>query len=219
MSFARTFAVIALLTMAASPALAQSGGRIGNLNDPVQTVPDLLTGNQSFAYLVFPAEQVSCPDGGCALQNVFMYLDFTPEQVPQLITVSGGFISAESDGDGGWIPGDDICVSPPMQIEILEPGPQVIVIPVADICGCVPVDQPYFLNVNFEDDANGGIPIDNEPQAGVVYWDLGDGYTDMIDVIVDKTSDGKVIIWGDILCCIVVGNEAQSWDNVKSLFR
>ena len=32
--------------------------------------------------LVFPSEQVSCPEGGCALQNVAMWVDFTPEQVP-----------------------------------------------------------------------------------------------------------------------------------------
>ena len=219
MSFARILAVISLVALAASPALAQTGGRIGNLNDPVQTVPNLLTGNQSFAYLVFPAEQVNCPEGGCALQHVYMYLDFAEDQVPQTITVSGGFISAEPDGDGGWNPGGDVCVSPPISIEITEPGQQIIEIPVAEFCGCVPVDQPYFLNINFEGDASGGIPIDNEPQAGVVYWDLGNGYTDMIEVIVDKTSDGKVIIWGDLLCCVVVGNQNRTLNNVKGLFR
>ena len=222
MTAARISAIIMLLilALAASSAIAQTGGRIGNLNDPVQSVPDLLFGDQKFAYLVFPDQQVNCPGGGCVLQNVNMYLDFSDQQVPQTITVSGGFITAVPNPDGeGFIPGDDLCVAPPIQITILEPGLQLITIPVADVCDSVPVDEAYFLNINYVGDAVASLAIDNEPEAGIVYWDNGQGYTDMIDVIVDKTSDGKVIIWGDIICSIMVGVESRTWQDVKGLFR
>ena len=220
MTVARISTITMLLILATSSAVAQTVGRIGNLNDPVQSIPDLLVGDQNFAYLVFPDQQVSCPDGGCSLLNVNMYLDFTAQQVPQTITVSGGFITAVPDPDGeGFIPGGDLCVTPPIQVNILEPGLHLITIPVTDVCDCVAVDQPYFLNINYVGDAVADLPIDDEPLAGIVYWDNGQGYTDMIDVIVDKTSSGKVIIWGDIVCCTTVGTEGSTWGSVKSLFR
>ena len=63
------------LVLGATVAWGQTDGQIGNLNDPVPpSVPGILVGDQVFAYLVVPAEQVSCPEGGFILQTVSMLI-------------------------------------------------------------------------------------------------------------------------------------------------
>ena len=51
-------------------------------------------GDQTFAYLVFPDQQVSCPGGGFALEQVQMLLDFAENQVPATLQVAGGLLAA-----------------------------------------------------------------------------------------------------------------------------
>lgn len=209
-----------LAVLGAGLAAAQDTIRIGNLNDPVASVPNLLYGNQRFAYLVIPGEQASCPNGGCVLTSTTLLAEFTQDQVPVSFTVSGGLLAAEpATNFDGWVPGDDLFQSPAVSITIDQPGIHAITVPMQDSCDCVPMDQPYFLNINFLDAVRADVRIDNQPAPGIVYLDSGNGFGDLDDFIPGKTSDGKVIIWGDIVCCIVVEGETSTWGGVKSLFR
>ncbi|HOX24865.1 MAG TPA: hypothetical protein PLL30_03755 [Candidatus Krumholzibacteria bacterium] len=210
--------VLVVLALGAGAALAQSGGRIGNLNDPVPpSVPGLLVGNQVFAYLVMPDEQVACPDGGFILQTVAMTLDFTAEQVPATITVNAGLLDAHLEDNGFYVPGGEIGTSPEITVTIDAPGLHVIPVPLQGACGCEPTDAPYFLSFRYLGPAVANLAIDDQPAPGIVYLDSGNGYVDMYEL--GKTSGGKVIIWGDIVCCIAVGAEPTTWQDVKSLFR
>lgn len=221
MSTSRYLAITLALTacLAGSIQAQIIDGEIGNLNDPVPpSVPDILFGDQAVAYLVHPDEQVSCPDNGFRLETVQMYLEFTPEQVPTTLLVAGGLLEAlEDDSSGsGFIPGDEVCYSGPQLITIVEPGLHEIEVHTFE-CGCLLIDQPYFLSLRFFGDAVANLVIDDEPAPGIEFLDSGNGWVDMNGF--DRTSGGKVIIWGDIICCIVVETEATSWHQIKGLFR
>lgn len=216
----RPFLQLALLALLAAPAVAQTLAQIGNLNDPVPpSLPGLLNGDQSFAYLVFPSEQVSCPEEGFRLERINMYLDFQPDQVPQVVTLNCGLIGAIwDDQQQAWVPGPSVCASEDFEILVTEPGLQVVSCPVQGACGCQPINQPFFLNLTYVGPAAANLVTDGQPQPGIVYWDLGNGYVDMYGV--DKTATGKTIIWGDIVCCTYsVGNENSTWSGIKSLYR
>jgi hypothetical protein len=211
---------VTLVALGAGAVAAQDTVRIGNLNDPVSSVPGILYGNQRFAYLVVPGEQASCPNGGCVLTSTTLLAEFTPDQVPAAFAVSGGLIAAEPGSEADrWVPGDDLFQSPAISVTIDEPGIHAITVPMQGSCDCVPMDQPYFLNINFLDAVTANVMIDREPAPGVVYLDSGNGFIDLDTFDPGKTSDGKVIIWGDIVCCIVVEGESSTWGGVKSLFR
>ncbi|HPF36782.1 MAG TPA: hypothetical protein PLH84_15265 [Candidatus Krumholzibacteria bacterium] len=216
----RPFLVVGLLALLAWPAAAQNLASIGNLNEPVPpSLAGLLTGDQSFAYLVFPQEQVSCPERGFRLEFVNMYLDFQADQVPQVLKMSSGLVDAVWDEQQqAWVPGQSACAAQQFELLITEPGLQVVSCPVQGSCGCQTVEQPYFLNLSFLGAAAANLVTDGQPQPGIVYWDQGNGWTDMYGV--DKTATGKTIIWGDIVCCAYsVGNENRTWSGVKSLYR
>lgn len=206
-------AAMSVSTLSAQPVT----GQIGNLNEPVgPSVPNILFGDQTFAYLVFPDQQISCPGGGFALEQVQMLLDFTENQVPATLQVAGGLLTAVEEGSG-YVPGDEVCYSDAVTITITEPGINIISVPTIDSCGTLPIDIPYFLSLRFLGDAVANLAIDDEPAPGIEFLDGGNGFFDMYNI--DRTSGGKVIIWGDIVCRVVVGTEASSWGAIKTLFR
>ncbi len=209
------------LLMCAGASFAQPLiGQVGNLNQPIDVVPGLLTGDQMFAYLIDPDAESSCPTTGFMLEAVHMYIDFDVSQVPVTFQVSAGLADAVFDSSGQYlVPGGDVCLSPIQTITITIPGLHQITVPVDPSCGCLPIDQDYFLTFNFFGDIQGQLVIDDQPQPNVVYWNNnGLGWEDMFGI--DKTSGGKVIIWGDIVCCTAsIGNEDNTWGEVKSLFR
>lgn len=216
----RPYLLPGLLLLLALPAAAQNLIQIGNLNDPVPpSLPGLLTGDQSFAYLVFPDQQASCQEDGFRLERLNMYLDFEPNQVPQTLVLSSGLVSAVWDPSvDAWVPGEQACASNTFEVRIDQPGLQVVSCPVEGACGCQVLNQPYFLNLKFVGPAAASLVTDGLPEPGIVYWDLGNGYVDMFGV--DKTATGKTIIWGDIVCCTTsVGNESSTWSGIKTLFR
>lgn len=216
MRIAHVPATLLLLATLALPAAAQIGGQVGNLNDPVDYAPDILFGDQTLAYLIFPAEQVSCDNDGFRLDTVRVWLKFFSDQVPVTLHVAGGLLDAVPEGDG-FVPGDPIYLSEPQTIVIDEPGFQVIEVPTDAVASCEILDDAYFLGLRFEGPAEAGLGIDNEPAPGIEYIDSGNGFVDMFGF--DKTSGGKVIIWGDIVCCLTTANEPSSWNQIKSLFR
>ncbi len=210
-------AIIVGLALLAVPALAQDfGGPVGNLNEPAGSAPNILFGDQTLAYLIFPSEQVSCPNNGFILDTVRVYLEFSQEQVPITLNVAGGLLQAIQEGDG-YVPGDALYLTDPRQIVIEEPGIQLIEVPIGEAAYCQPNDQAYFLGIQFVGPAESSLVIDDQPAPGIEFIDSGNGYVDMYNL--DKASGGKVIIWGDIICCIVTSTEGRSWNDIKQLFR
>lgn len=215
------FIAAVVLLMVSGAVFAQgSGGQIGNLNSPVPpSVPGLVYGDQSFAYLVYPDEQVSCAQGGFKLESVQMLLDFTSAQIPVLLTIEGGLSDAVWDPSGEFLlPGAPACTSPPVTLEINDPGLHQITVPMNGTCGCYSVNAPYFLVMHFSGPFQANLPVDGLPQPGIVYVNDGNGWFDMNGL--KRTSSGKVIIWGDLTCCVpTVGNKSGTWSGVKTLYR
>jgi len=193
--------------------------QVGNLNPFVPpSVPDLFTGNEKFAYLIFPPDQGTCNEGGIQLETVSMLLEFDPTQVPVTFAVQGGLLDAIwNPAMGRFEPGEEICMGLPEIFEIVEPGLYTITVPVPD-CSCVPWDDYYFLTLEYLDPFEALLPTDGLPEPGIVYNDKGTGWIDMFDL--KKTAGGKIIVWGDVICCEpAVGNTTGTWGNVKSLYR
>jgi hypothetical protein len=217
MRIVHALASVLLIAVLASPAMAQQiGGEIGNLNDPVDSVPNILLGDQSLAYLVFPGEQVSCPDDGFRLDAVRIWLEFSEDQVPVCLSVSGGLLDAVPEGDG-FVPGDPIYLSEPRLIAINDPGLQVIEVFTDDVASCEILENAYFLALRFLGPAEASLGVDDEPAPGIEFIDSGQGYVDLNGF--DRPSGGKIIIWGDIICCITTPTERSSWHQIKQLFR
>jgi len=206
--------LILVLLLVAIPAVGQELQRVGNLNQPAQTVPDILFGDQTLAYIIRPYEQISCPEGGFMLQQVGTYLDFSENQIPGALRVRGGLLRAIPEG-AGFVPGEPYFYGEIVDIPIPEPGQYLIEAPVS--MWAVPVDEVYFLALHFEGPAEASLVIDDEPAPGIEFINPGNGWIDMFEF--DKTSGGKVIIWGDIVCGVVVEADASSWSQVKQLFR
>ncbi|MBC8424720.1 hypothetical protein H8E07_11410 [bacterium] len=199
---------------------AQPVFQVGNLNPPMPpSVEFIHTGLEDYAYLIYPPDQGSCTEGGFELVAIHMYLELTANQVPVTFTVSGALAQADWDPSlNEFVPGPFICEGPDEMYHIELPGIYVITVPMQDSCGCQAFDEHYFLVMRFHTPFEANLPIDGLPQPGIVYNDKGAGWLDMIDY--DKTAGGKVIIWGDTVCCTYsVGNEAGTWSGIKSLYR
>lgn len=205
-----------IIGVLATPLLAQTqGGQVGNLNLPAGTAPGILVGNQTLAYLIQPEEQVSCPEQGFQLQNVRVYLEFSQEQVPVTLNVAGGLLQAVPDG-AGYVPGDALFLTDPMPMVITEPGLQLIEVPVEGVASCELLGGAYFLALQFVGPAAASLVIDDQPAPGIEFIDSGNGFIDMNGL--DKASGGKVIIWGDIICCLVTASEGSTWHQIKQIF-
>ncbi|MBU1073252.1 hypothetical protein KKG45_08390, partial [bacterium] len=132
---------------------------------------------------------------------------------------SGGLAEAVWDQAlGQFVPGPFICEGLDQVFNFTAPGLYVITVPMDDACGCLAFDEHYFLIIRYHDTFEANLPIDGLPEPGIVYNDKGTGWVDMFDYI--KTASGKVIIWGDTVCCAYsVGNEPGTWSEIKSLYR
>ena len=213
--------LLLLLCAAAAPA---ADYLVGNLNPPEPpSAPGILTGDQVFAYLIHPVDQVPPGVNGFQLEAVTMLLDFTPQQLPAFFTVQGGLRKAVYEpSQDAWLPGDPVCQGQTFPYQITEPGLQEIRLPVDPACGCLHTDDYFFLTVTFWDPVVGNLVTDGQPEAGVVYLNDGTGWVDMVNIVPapDKTAGGKVIIWGDILTCEPpVGAEKSAWGHIKSVYR
>ncbi len=209
-----------LLCVLAPATLAQfASGQIGNLNPPVPpSVENIVVGNQAFAYLVDPAAS-GLQGPGFQLEAVHMLLDFTPSQVPVNIVVSAGLMHAVWDQIiDQWVPGDQMCATPPITYTIANPGLFDVMVPVTGGCGCRPMDDMYFLIIRFHEAFQADLPTDGQPQPGIVYMDDAGFWVDMFGF--KRTATGKGIIWGDIITCSApVGAEPTTWGGVKALYR
>jgi len=211
--------LLSLLLIVGSVAAQGVTDQVGNLSNPASSVPGLFHGDQMFAYLIDPDMETACQTDGFKLEAVHMYLDFSPSQVPVTFQIAGGLTAAVPDPSGQeFVPGEDLCVSPVQTVTITTPGLHVVTVAMDQTCGCMPIDQAYFLTLMFFGPVEGQLVIDDIPEPGVVFWNNGAGWEDMFGV--DKTSGGKVIIWGDIVCCTTaIGTDSNTWGQVKTLFR
>lgn len=186
----------------AMAALAQEFCSIGNLNDPVgPPVPGIVQGRKAVAYLVVPDDDCGCPDPAVKLQSVFMALNFSPAQVPQQFQVHAGIRPAEPiPGTNSFKPGHWYYESATVDVLVQAPGPFLLQAPAVN-ARWMNMDQPYFLTITFDTPLDANIMVDGDDQPGIA-WISPDGHDwlDMYDGQIDKTSGGKTIIWGDVLC-------------------
>jgi len=212
--------LIVLMLILASVAQGQPAFPVGNLKPIVPPAVEFIhTGQESYAYLIYPPAQGSCTEGGFELLNIHMYLELTPAQVPVTFTASGSLAHADWDpSENQFVPGPPLCTGPEAVYNFTEPGLYVITVPMEDVCECQVFDDYYFLIIRYHDFFEANLPIDGLPQPGIVYNAKGTGWFDMFDY--KKTAGGKVIIWGDIVCgdCSV-GNQSGTWSGIKSLYR
>ncbi len=218
MKIPRILIVLAML-LTASIVMAQPIMPVGNLNPPVPPAVEFLhTGLETYAYLIYPPEQASCSQGGFELLDVNMYLELTPGQVPVSFHAAGGLIQADWDHSiGQFVPGQPLCEGPQFFFHFDEPGLYTITVPMDLTCGCQIFDEHYFLTLEYLDPFEANLPTDGQPAPGIVYNDKGAGWVDMIGL--GKTAGGKVIIWGDLVCCDPVANAEGSWGGIKTLYR
>jgi len=210
---------IVLTLILACAAQGQPDFQVGNLNPPVESFEFLHTGQEAYAYLIYPPDQWTCTEGGFELLSVNMLLEFIQGQVPVDFAAVGGLAEAVWDPTlNAFVPGPQICEGPEVMFHAETSGQFTVMLPVDEACDCQIFDGHYFLTVRYLDAFEANLPIDDQPLAGVVYNDKGAGWVDMIDF--DKTARGKVIIWGDTVCgTCSVGNESGTWSGIKSLYR
>ncbi len=215
----KTLHLTVLLLLAAAVALGQPVIQVGNLNPPVPpAVPDLHFGQTSYAYLVYPPDQGNCTKGGFKLETLHMYLELTAAQVPVTFDAAAVLREAVWDpGQNGWVPGPPLCGGPLWTFTFDDPGLYVIDLPLDDSCGCEVFDMFYFLSVDFPTFFEADLPVDGLPQEGIVFRNTSGFWEDMFGL--GKTATGKVIIWGDLVCCEPVGNDTSTWSGIKSLYE
>jgi hypothetical protein len=202
--------------------------QVGNLNEPEGApLEGYFDGHQMIAYLINPGDQCPCSEGGFKLESVSHLLHFNSQQVPADLHVRAGLLAAEFDAASAtWIPGPPLCESMPVTIIVQEPGIQQILVPTPD-CEAMPLDEHYFLFLNYENGGPASLVIDGQPEPGIEYIDRGNGWEDMFffpdksgNQSDDRSGTGKHIVWGDVLCSApVVPAEHDSWGTIKAMYK
>lgn len=190
-----------LIVVAAGGLFAQQVCQIGNLNDPVLPVPNLIQGGeQTFAYLVHPVEQCPCSEGFVQIQNVSMWLQFEPWMIPMNFFVRAGIQRAAFDAAiDQWHPAGYYFEGITVPVEVFDPGLFLLNIPTPE-ARWMDVNEYYFLTVTFRSPLEANLAADGFDLPGISYMspDGGETWIDLFGF--DKTSGGTPIIWGDVLC-------------------
>lgn len=191
---------LAILLAVAGLLAAQQICLIGNLEVPVgPPVPGLVEGMPSFAYLVHPIEQCGCPEPFVQLQTLAMWLAFEPSMIPQQFVARAGIRQAVWNAAlNRWAPGDYFYESQPFPIDVIDPGLFLLQVPAVN-ARWMDIHEYYFLTMTFESPVFSDLPVDGLDLPGIAYVSPdGDQWFDLY--LPDKTSGGKPIIWGDVLC-------------------
>jgi hypothetical protein len=192
--------VLAIALAGATGLLAQIVCQIGNLEDPVGApVPNIVQGQQTFAYLVRPADQCNCSEGFAQLESTFMWLQFEPWMIPQNFFVRAGIRPAIwNDEFDRWEPDGYFYESQDFIMDVIDPGPFLLQIPSFN-APWMNIYEFYFLTVSFETPLEANLLCDGFDQPGIAFISPdGSNWIDLFGP--DKTSGGKPIIWGDVLC-------------------
>ena len=197
----RKFLVLAgLLLMIGTGLLAQVICQVGNLADPVfPPVTGVFQGDQIFAYLIHPVEQCACTEEFVQFQNVKMWLEFDPSMVPVNFIVQPGLRPAVYDPSiDRWVPDGYFYEGPEFQFEVMEPGPFLLQVPALN-ARWINIHDFFFLTLTFETPFAANLLCDDQDMPGIAYVSAdGELWFDLY--VPDKTSGGKPIIWGDVLC-------------------
>ena len=196
----KLYLVATLILIGAAGLMAQIVCQIGNLEEPIgPPIPGIVQGEQVFAYLVHPIEQCNCADGFVQLQEIFMWLEFEPVVVPQNFMVRAGIRRAKYDAALDlWAPDSYFYESNVFPVEVMEPGPFILHAPAFN-ARWMDIQEYYFLTLAFETPVQANLLGDLNDQPGIAYISPdGDNWFDLYGP--EKTSGGKPIIWGDVLC-------------------
>ncbi len=190
----------ALILVGSAALLAQVLCQVGNLEDPIGLpVVNVFEGAATYAYLIHPIDQCECPDGFIQLQDAFMWLEFEPMMVPVNFTVRAGIRSAFYNAAlNQWEPDLLLYDGAEMMIQVMNPGPFPLAVP-AVAAPWIGINEYVFLTLEFENPFQANLLCDGNDQPGIVYVSPdGLNWVDMFGP--DKTSGGKPIIWGDVVC-------------------
>ena len=193
--------------------------QVGNLNPPVAPpVPGIFTGEEEYAYHIFPAEQCDCSEDGFILENITQFLFFDDLQVPANLLVQGALLKADFDPSSGcWVPGPILFEGPQITFTIVDNGPAVIQVP-TDGAPALPLADHYFLVMRYLGGAEAMLVVDDLPMPCTEFINRGSGWEDLFGR--DKSGGGKVIVFGDIVCSPTsVPNTESTWGGIKSLYK
>lgn len=195
------FTLLAALVLAGGVGLlAQVICLVGNLEEPVfpPVAWDFQAG-QIYAYLIHPIDQCDSTEPSVQLQNVFMWLEFEPRMVPTNLIVRPGLRPAIYNAAlDQWEPDGNFYEGPESLIEVMEPGPVMLQVPAFN-APWIGIQDHFFLTLTFETPFQANLLCDGMDQPGIAYFSPdGIQWEDMYGP--DKTSGGKPIIWGDVVC-------------------
>lgn len=222
-------AMVAVIALAGDQPLRDDGDlvvndadcQVGNLNDPVENVPGIFLGNESYAYFIEPTATCGCNTPDFELLSVTQLLYFDEQQVPVTFTVEATLLGAVRGVDCTFVPGPARCDPTPITYTIDQPGLFAVNVPTPG-CGDFQLDKEYFLSLKYTGGGPASLAVDDEPAVCVEFIDYGEGWLDLstFKVGVDKTGGGKAIVFGDIVCKEDgVAIETTTWGAVKGLYR
>jgi len=193
---------------------------VGNLNPPAFLLSPWFTGQESYAVMFNPSEQVTC-EVGFQLTTVHMYLHFVAADLPVTFEVYADLGSAALDATGCLIPGDENCTGATYTVTIDVEGTYDIAIPIECECAYIygPTGDPniYYLSMHFPTPFTAWVVTDGVQAACTSYNDAGAGWEDLEPFF---TEFGNINMFGEVICCSdPVATEGSSWGDLKSLFR
>lgn len=195
---------------------------MGNLNPPFWAINDWIWGGESYSY-VFYADQRDCNcAAGFTVEQVHLYMQFGPEDVPVSFNAYVGFDEAAYDETTGcWMPGDPVCASPEYTVTIDVAGAYDIALPMSvGACECAYFGYWYNISFNFTttfEELNRPDLITDDFPVGCTSWnDYGLGWLDLQDFGLP----GETSMYADIVCCDnPVSSDETTLDGIKSLFK
>jgi len=193
---------------------------VGNLNSPMWLLGGWFAGQESYAYIFNPSEQVTCVSG-FQVTTVHMYMDFEVADVPVTFDVYADMGSAVTNAAGCWIPGPEECTGALYTVTIDVAGTYDIAIPLDCECAYIfdntGAPYIYYLSMHYPTAFTARVVSDGLQAACVNYNDWGTGWEDLDPYF---TTYGALNIWADVVCCSdPVAIEERSWGDIKSLFR
>jgi len=181
-----------------------------------------LWGNESYKLIIGPEDQCpNCPLG-FTVQNIYMVLYFSDEDVPATFTVSADIEEAVWDGEC-WSPGSQVALSESVVFTINTAGIHTIAIPI-DV-PCLGSGFNYGIGVHFEtpfpENMRPEWTFDMTEFTSCNSWGLWEGASDWVRILeIAGYSTGDLLIWADAVCCEnPVEVDQKTFGDVKSLYR
>lgn len=194
---------------------------VGNLNAPTWLLGGWFVGQESYAYIFNPSQQMTC-DAGFMVTQVHMYMDFEPTDVPVTFDVYADLGSAVMDPAAGcYVPGPEECTGALYTVTIDVAGTYDLAIPLECECAYLydvtGAPYIYYLSMHFPTAFTARVVTDGVQGACTSFNDYGAGWEDLDPYF---TTYGSISMYADAICCTdPVATENKSWGDIKSLFR